>query len=118
MRYASICALALALAAPLAGHAATEAWRSNVIGVRYNDLDLNRQGDAAAMLHRLDQAAMEACGAQSYSVPDYRWAVRRSSCYDASLGRAVAELNAPAVTALYQQQGYAQQQSGPVPSAD
>jgi UrcA family protein len=71
------------------------------VGVRYDDLDLNQSDGAATMLHRLSSAAMEACGASDFSLREYRLSIQDSRCYASRVGRAVAELNAPAVTALY-----------------
>jgi len=53
------------------------------------------------MLDRLHRAAMDACGASSFSLTDYRWAVARSACVRASMARAAAELDAPTVSQLY-----------------
>lgn len=93
-------ALALAAAAPFA--TAAHADRPTAVEVRFNDLDLNNPADAAVMLGRLNNAAMQACGAAPFaSLHEYRLAIRRSSCYASSLSRAVSELNAPALNALY-----------------
>ena len=56
----------------------------------------------AKMLKRLDNAAMEACGADEGSLSDYKWAVHHSDCHAISLNRAVAALDAPRLTELYQ----------------
>ena len=99
-----IAALALALALPAGGHAASMAAATRTaVRVPVRGLDLDQPAGAARMLRRLDEAAMEACGASPFSWSEYRWAVRRSECHAASLDRAVAELDAPAVTALYDQ---------------
>lgn len=47
---------------------------------------------------------MQACGAFPSSLRDYRLAVRGSRCYTTSVSRAVAALNAPEVTAIYEHQ--------------
>jgi UrcA family protein len=73
------------------------------VAVKFGDLDLASEQGSAAMLHRISDAALEACGAFSASLPDYRWAVRNSACYRGSMDRAVASLAAPGVTELYQQ---------------
>jgi UrcA family protein len=70
--------------------------------VPYADLDLASHNGAAAMLDRLHRAAMDVCGAPTFSLRDYRWAVGRSGCVRASMDRAVAELGAPTVSQLYQ----------------
>lgn len=73
------------------------------VAIRFGDLDLASQQGSAAMLQRISHAALEACGASGFSVPDYRWATRHSGCYRSSMDRAVADLAAPTVTRLYEQ---------------
>ncbi|MGZ6015457.1 MAG: UrcA family protein [Phenylobacterium sp.] len=107
------CAVALtgamsAQAAPRAPSSEAEAAREieNLpaqVAIKFGDLDLASQRGSAAMLHRISDAALEACGAFGASLPDYRWAVRNSTCYRGSMDRAVASLAAPAVTRLYEQ---------------
>jgi len=85
-------ALAAASSAALAqggeGASALEAVR-----VSYADLNLHRTHDSAVMLQRLHNAALEVCGASSFSLKDYRWAVERSNCFKTSLARAVSDLH-------------------------
>jgi len=101
MKTPIVFALALAAAAPIAMPAHAD--RATAVGVRFNDLDLNRPTDATIMLDRLDQAAMQACGAAPFaSLREYQQAVRWSRCYAHSLNRAVSELNAPELTAMYE----------------
>ncbi|WP_293383823.1 UrcA family protein [Phenylobacterium sp.] len=104
------CAMALAgaLSAHAAGQSEADAARDIErqpvqVVVKAHDLDLTSQDGSATMLQRLSRAAQEACGASSFSVPDYRWAVKRSDCYRGSMSRAVADLGAPAVTRLYEE---------------
>jgi len=93
-------ALALAAAAPLATVAHAD--RPTAVGVRFNDLDLNNPTDAAVMLGRLDDAALQACGAAPFeSLREYQSTIRQSRCYVRSVSRAVATLGAPAVTAIF-----------------
>jgi UrcA family protein len=73
------------------------------VTIRFGDLDLASEQGSAAMLQRLSHAALQACGASPFSVPDYRWATKHSSCYRGSMDRAVADVAAPAVTRLYEQ---------------
>ncbi len=70
------------------------------VSVSSAGLHLNSPRDSEIMLQRLHDAALEACGASVFSVPDYKWAVERSRCFKSSLDRAVAELDAPPVTRL------------------
>ena len=102
-----MCALALALAAPAASHATAPADTTSKVDVPYRDIDLSRPRNASIMLWRLDRAAIEACGASDFSWSEYRRVVRNSDCYAASLDRAVAELNAPLVSRLYERQARA-----------
>jgi UrcA family protein len=71
------------------------------IAVKYGDLDLNTQHGSVVMLGRLHEAALNACGADEFSFADVRRAVARSSCFEGSMTRAVADLDAPLVTQLY-----------------
>ncbi len=103
MRTPILFALALAATAPIAMPAYADSPTS--VGVQFGDLHLNQPVDAAIMLDRLDQAAMQACGASPFSsLREYRLAIRGSRCYARSLSRAVADLNAPEVTAMYEHQ--------------
>ena len=72
------------------------------VAVHFGDLDLGSPQGSSAMLDRISNAALEACGASTFSVPDYRWAMKNSACYRGSVDRAVAQLAAPGVTQLYQ----------------
>jgi UrcA family protein len=97
---------ALALALPTASGAATYtdskgADERVVVSVNAHDLDLSGRTGASIMLERLDNAAMEACGALDGSLREYRRLVQRSACHATRMDRAVAELNAPLVTELY-----------------
>ena len=105
MKIPALCALALALATPIAAQAAAPGDpggpEQTAVKVRFDDLNLNRESDAKVMLTRLDRAALSACGASEGSLREYQAAVRASACYRSSLDQAVAQVNAPAVTGLY-----------------
>jgi UrcA family protein len=92
MKTIGILAVAAVLAAPTLASATPAPNGSVQVSVRYSDLDLNRRGDDQILLHRIRDAALEACGASQFSVPDYRWAVRRSACYRSNVRRAAAEV--------------------------
>ena len=97
------CALATAMAAP----AAMASDSPLVVRVAYSDLNLSSQHDSAVLLRRLHEAALEACGASDFSVPDYRRSVERSTCYRESMDRAVASVGAPTVSQLYSGRAFA-----------
>jgi UrcA family protein len=62
-------------------------------------LDLARPSDAAVMARRLEQAAMNVCGASEFSAREVQNDVRRSDCYRDATDRALSALSAPAVSA-------------------
>jgi len=94
------CAFAVALILPPAAFAGEPSTSDTQVKVRYNDLDLRDRADAAALLHRLDKAATEACGASDASLREYQLAVQASACHRRSLERAVAALHDPNLSAL------------------
>ena len=71
------------------------------VAVHYGDLDLGQPSGARTLYHRLQAAALEACGASEFSLAPYQDAVRRSACYRDGLDNAVQAVNLPAVSALY-----------------
>jgi UrcA family protein len=106
MRPFLMAAAALTLGAPLAAATAfsAQAAPDSAVAVRvsYADLDLDRTSGAAVMLQRLHDASLQACGASSFSLPDYRQAVGRSTCYRSNMDVAVASIGAPVLSNLYQ----------------
>ena len=97
--------LALALAGPAVAMAASTNDATTSVVVSYHDLDLNRSKDAAIALKRIDSAAMRACGASTFSLREYKDAVRQSDCHRDGMNQAIASLNAPLVQALYREHG-------------
>jgi hypothetical protein len=49
---------------------------------------VKRVADARTMEHRLQAAAMEACGGSNFSFAEYRAAVAKSDCYKTALANA------------------------------
>lgn len=98
---------ALALAFWLIGGAApvaAEPSRFQAVVAR-GDLDLENEADARLMADRLDEAARRVCGGSPRFYAEYKharaWAVEAfETCHAAALERAVADLNAPQVTAV------------------
>ncbi|HEY2355894.1 MAG TPA: UrcA family protein [Phenylobacterium sp.] len=85
-----------ALAAPPA------AARPPAVSVAYSDLDLTRAKDAAIMLKRIRQAAVEVCRAGPGNAGnDVETVLRFDACYQAALAGAVSGLNAPKVTEAF-----------------
>jgi UrcA family protein len=71
------------------------------VAVKYGDLDLSTRHGSVVMLGRLHQAALNACGANEFSFAEVRRAVAQSACFENSMTRAVADVDAPLVTQLY-----------------
>src|SRR5580658_5891658 len=71
------------------------------VAVKYGDLDLSTRHGSVVMLNRLHEASLNACGANEFSFADVRRAVARSTCFEDSMTRAVADVDAPLVTQLY-----------------
>ena len=78
--------------------------------VRYSDLDLTRAAGAATLYRRISAAARDVCE----PVNSQRWAVNK--CVDLALARAVADVDAPALTERYLARA-GQRASADVPAA-
>jgi UrcA family protein len=75
----------------------TEGVRS--MKVSYADLDLNTQAGAATLYGRIRGAARQLCGYEGSTFTDKAiW----SECFKRAVGDAVAKVNSPQLTALYQ----------------
>jgi UrcA family protein len=103
MIFALGCAFAMAAAAP----ASFAEQRQMDVRVAYGDLDLSGPHGSAVLLHRLHDAALIACGASEFSNADMQRSVERSACFHESLGRAVADVDAPTLTHLYNDHAFA-----------
>ncbi len=74
---------------------------ATAVAVKYGDRDLSTRRGSVVMLNRLHEAALNACGANEFSFADVRRAVAQSACFEDSLSRAVADVDAPLVIQLY-----------------
>ena len=82
----------LAAAQPPAGKSAP------AVTIPYNDLNLNDPRDAKVMLRRIRTTAVEICHPGETG---FEMTARFEDCYRQTVDRAVAELNAPRVTAAH-----------------
>ena len=101
MKIALICALALTAAVPAIALAAPAGDQAPSFVVRFNDLDLSRQADAKVLLQRIDDAAMESCGADIHTDAAQYAVVRRSACRTETMASAVAQIHAPLLSAAF-----------------
>lgn len=70
--------------------------------VKFRDLDLNRADDAQALLRRIRRAATMVCTGRP-SLDAYTFSSRTArNCIKQASGEAVAKLDHPVVTAMYQ----------------
>jgi UrcA family protein len=75
------------------------------VQVHYGDLDLSRVDGAARMLHRIERAASRACGGRPDGRDRQDLGFYRM-CVSAAADEAVANLNAPLVTALHRSESH------------
>ena len=68
--------------------------------VRYADLDLSRDAGAAALYSRIRIAARQVC-VPTYGTFTWKLLDPTSSCMELAITRAVADVNAPALTSYY-----------------
>ena len=94
-----------ALATPLLAASNDEA---TAVAVRQVNLPAETSVQAQRLLGRLSDAAMEACGASSFSVMQYRQAVRGSACWRTSMTDVVHRIGDPRLTAAFERRGTAQ----------
>jgi UrcA family protein len=83
----------------LAGMGTATAADAPQISVSYKDLDLSRAADAKVLYRRLQTAASDVC--QPVPAKELSRARAWKQCYDAALERAVTQINAPQLVALY-----------------
>ncbi len=98
---ASVGFASAALAAP-AGGAVTDPDTVSV-KVTIGDLNLGDGDGAATALRRIHSAAGSICGPRPYAL-DLEGVAAYRQCMTATVGKAVASLGSPAVTALYEGQ--------------
>jgi UrcA family protein len=68
--------------------------------VRFKDLNLANPKDAATLYKRISRAARNVCW-NSLSVADGSRMTHAARCYDATMDRAISDVNSPALTALH-----------------
>lgn len=95
----------LSLASPLL---ATPADDASTVAVRHANLAPATSAQANVLLNRLSEAAMEACGASTFSVMQHRQAVRGSACWRTSMTDVVQRIDNPRLTAAFERRGTAQ----------
>jgi UrcA family protein len=77
-------------------------FRANNTFVRYGDLNLQNEADAAKLLKRLSNAADDVCHTPPPGDAMLRQRSGRETCREDALQNAVAAVDHPVLTALYQ----------------
>lgn len=92
-------AIAAILAGSLAGMAQATAVRRDLQQqvVKFNDLNLEREADAAVLLGRIESAARQVCGLHAGPMP-IEIKARLQLCANEATARAVADVDAPLLT--------------------
>ena len=95
----SLLATSLSSLAAVSASTATEDNHPSRV-VKFADLDLSHSQGVAVLYTRIRSAAREVC------LPQYNWVMEMrvisDQCRDEAVARAVADVNAPALTAYYQ----------------
>lgn len=105
MKTMIIAALGLASIAGAACAADALSADHTVVRIGYGASSVATPRAAHNLLSRLGDAAMQACGAYPGSVRDYRLSVQRSDCYHQKLDQAVAQVDSPVLSRVYDAEG-------------
>ena len=81
------------------GHAAATGSESTEIRVRYERRELTSPAAARRLLRRIGDAALESCGASSFSLAELRTATATSRCWRDAVDDAVRRIDDPLLTA-------------------
>ena len=73
----------------------------SIVVIHHADLHPSSAKAARAVLDRIDTAALEACGASSFSLREVKISVRSSQCWKESVAKVVARINDPMIQAAY-----------------
>ena len=95
--------LLLAGIAAAAGHA-TAGDQTTAIHLRYDRQELNSTVGARRLLHRIGDAALEACGASPFSLTEFKMATEHSRCWRDAVDEAVRRIGSPTLSAVTREQ--------------
>jgi UrcA family protein len=68
--------------------------------VRFDDLNLSTTAGINKLYKRLQEASRAVC--RAYLIPELALRAKRQACYDQAMSVAIARINMPTLTALYQ----------------
>jgi UrcA family protein len=81
------------------GHATATGSETTEIRVRYERRELTSPAAARRLLRRIGDAALESCGASSFSLPEFKTATVVSRCWRDAVDDAVRRVDHPLLTA-------------------
>jgi len=81
------------------GHAAATGLETTEIRVRYERRELTSPAAARRLLRRIGDAALESCGASSFSLAEFKTATVVSRCWRDAVDDAVRRIDDPLLTA-------------------
>jgi UrcA family protein len=84
--------------ASTAGHAGTVGAEATEIHVRYHRQDLTSPVAARQLLARIEDAALEVCGASPFSLADVKSATRNSRCWRDAVDGATRQIGNPTLS--------------------
>lgn len=80
-------------------HAAAAAMETSEIRVRYDRNELGSPAAARRLFGRIGDAALESCGASSFSLAEFKTATMASRCWRDAVDGAVRRIDNPLLTA-------------------
>jgi UrcA family protein len=89
--------------AATASHATPTTVQTTEIRVRYDHRELASPAGARHLLRRIGKAALESCGASSFSLSDVKTAAMASPCWKDAVDDAVRRIHDPMLTATAHQ---------------
>ena len=80
-------------------HAAHVVLEATPIRVRYSQGELTNPAAARHLLKRIGDAALESCGASTFSVAEVKTAIRASRCWKDAVDDAIRRIGSPVLSA-------------------
>jgi UrcA family protein len=83
----------------MSGHAAGRGSDISEIRLRYEPRELTSPAGARRLLRRIGDAALESCGASSFSLAEFKVVTLQSRCWKDAVDDAVRRIDSPLLTA-------------------
>jgi UrcA family protein len=96
---AAVISVAMGVASAVADSASLRL-ETTEVRVRYQAAELGSPVAARMLLKRIGNAALESCGASSFSLNEFRVATEHSECWKNAVAEAVRDIDSPALNAV------------------